>query len=858
MAKVLTGISGNLISAASAGFAPTNKADVSAIASAYQVVSATATQLYAGTAYVTSVNGAPLSASRAGNAANASLASSAWYDGTGRLISALPDTAAVSAIASAYAESAVSGKQDELTFSYDDDKISAINGSALAGQGGGGGGGSVVSPSGTITVTDGTSIEATNSAVGITGGYDSSIASYAPLTRYTYTTSTLLSGVSITGADKLTVQWEPPYEQMGDYIGMQWSAFSGDTDDTLISSFEQYIYDDTNESDLPLDTSWTISRIDAYKFDGWVDRLIQTGKALAFSRSLPTGSAVLELAWKPVYGYDTAGQISSVDGSALGGVVSGVSTYSGYVTSVNGSSIMGVPSAHKYYQYSGFNYKGNSATASTTIAPYVLSSFVYTLPAGCNSVYFAGFPNANVSASSKLNNGTVVVNSQTYNNCVTASSEISAVRFIWSGTGNQTYYRTASASAGVYHPSGDVVIPLASVADVLESAVLKADDRLALAGAYAESSCIAVGTGAKAYEASIAVGKNYNTANAESIAVGSNNSATFYGYAVGVANTASGSAMAHGYANGASGQSLSLGGYNSSQSASVAVGALNTAGTTSVAMGLSNTASQASFVQGIQNSGYWNSLAVGSANKAGSLSVAIGASNSANQSSFTQGRACYASANSFAQGSYNNASNHSFAQGKGLLAKNTAAAFGTFNNIWDGDTSTGSSAAFVIGDGTASDALHDLMVVTKDGEITMYSGTADTTGTGIMSSIRALSANGDGVDSATVSAIASAYQVVSSLSADGSYVTRINDKYISASNAFNAEYAKRVLTGNEATATAYISSLGGVDSATVSAIASSYAESAVSSKMDSSAIQFVSNSSMATANGVLYIVTGNT
>ena len=182
MAFVLSSVSGNLISAASAGYAPTNSADVSAIASAYQVVSATATQLYAGTSYLTGVNEAPISAERAGQAANASLATSAWYDGTGRFISALPDSAAVSsiassyaesaasskqdtlsfayntadqissingsalggmddaavsAIASAYAESAASGKQDTLTFSYDDDKISAINGSALAGQGGG-------------------------------------------------------------------------------------------------------------------------------------------------------------------------------------------------------------------------------------------------------------------------------------------------------------------------------------------------------------------------------------------------------------------------------------------------------------------------------------------------------------------------------------------------------------------------------------------------------------------------------------------------------------------------------------------------------------------------------------------------
>lgn len=166
-------------------------ASASAIASAYQVVSATATQLYAGTAYLISVNGTPISAVRAGNASNASLANSAWYDGTGRMISALPDEATVSSIASSYAESAASGKldesatadfystsnpsgfitgvdlsdyattayvdssvssfvdsayvesqvsskQDTLSFGYDDDKISAINGSALAGQGGGG------------------------------------------------------------------------------------------------------------------------------------------------------------------------------------------------------------------------------------------------------------------------------------------------------------------------------------------------------------------------------------------------------------------------------------------------------------------------------------------------------------------------------------------------------------------------------------------------------------------------------------------------------------------------------------------------------------------------------------------------
>jgi len=137
MTQIVSSISGLQVYAPSAGFAPTNSADVSAIASGYQVVSSTGTQLYAGTAFLTGVNGAPVSASRAGNAANAGMANSAYYDGTGRLISALPDSTAVSGIASSYAESAASGKQDTLSFGYDaSDNISAINGSALAGGGG--------------------------------------------------------------------------------------------------------------------------------------------------------------------------------------------------------------------------------------------------------------------------------------------------------------------------------------------------------------------------------------------------------------------------------------------------------------------------------------------------------------------------------------------------------------------------------------------------------------------------------------------------------------------------------------------------------------------------------------------------
>ena len=222
---------------------------------------------------------------------------------------------------------------------------------------------------------------------------------------------------------------------------------------------------------------------------------------------------------------------------------------------------------------------------------------------------------------------------------------------------------------------------------------------------------------------------------------------------------------------------------------------------------------------------------------------------------------------------------------------------------------------------------------------------------------------GGGVDSATVSAIASAYQVVSSVGDDGTYITSINGSALSGaggggaaslpisgsgddgygnsatstysetgaefvmtgsysgssylspstlylvhrqnsftrpstlveanriqlsdgndtlsldvatisgySNAYNTVYNNSASWGGGTpvvTATAgsdgYITSIngsgisgaGGIDSATVSAIASSYTESAASSKMDGSAVQSAyasASSTQATANGVLYIL----
>lgn len=149
---------------------------------------------------------------------------------------------------------------------------------------------------------------------------------------------------------------------------------------------------------------------------------------------------------------------------------------------------------------------------------------------------------------------------------------------------------------------------------------------------------------------------------------------------------------------------------------------------TEVAIGSANTATETSMAQGKENSAY-------------NRSFAQGFNNSASSRSFAQGAANRATFYSFAQGGANSASSFSFAQGNFLSAKNTAAAFGQYNLRGDGDTSTGNSAAFVIGDGIGVLERHDLMVVTKNGEITLFSSTADTTGTGIMSSLRHISAN---------------------------------------------------------------------------------------------------------------------
>jgi len=204
---------------------------------------------------------------------------------------------------------------------------------------------------------------------------------------------------------------------------------------------------------------------------------------------------------------------------------------------------------------------------------------------------------------------------------------------------------------------------------------------------------------------------------------------------------------------------VAIGSANTAQRVSFAQGESNSASSYSLAQGSGNSAVTYSLAQGYKNIASSDSFAQGGSNSAASYSFAQGIKNSAKSNSFAQGEDNFASSGSFAQGYRNSASGYSFAQGHETWARYTAAAFGQFNRRGDGSTGGGGEkVAFVIGDGTATGKRHDLMLVTKNGEITMYSSTSDNTGTGIMSSLRALSAAASSViDSATVSAIASSY-----------------------------------------------------------------------------------------------------
>lgn len=170
---------------------------------------------------------------------------------------------------------------------------------------------------------------------------------------------------------------------------------------------------------------------------------------------------------------------------------------------------------------------------------------------------------------------------------------------------------------------------------------------------------------------------------------------------------------------------VELGSGNTALRTSFAHGVNNSADYLSFAQGSGNSASGESFVQGYRNWAWNASFAQGFRNSARTYAVAFGSFNSADGGSFAQGIDCTAYVGSVAMGS-------------GLSANKYTTVFGKYNNSGEGSGDSG--VAFAIGDGTASSARHDLMLVTKDGEITTYSSTADTVGYRLVSTLKALSA----------------------------------------------------------------------------------------------------------------------
>lgn len=269
----------------------------------------------------------------------------------------------------------------------------------------------------------------------------------------------------------------------------------------------------------------------------------------------------------------------------------------------------------------------------------------------------------------------------------------------------------------------------------------------AIASSYAESavSSKADGSSLSAYALSADVsgvidtvssnsatwgGGAYLALSATEAGIGTDNSAITNSFAFGGNNSAYFRGFVHGYGNSAEFDSFAQGGFQIGYSSNIASSA-------SFAQGQGNSATYEGFAQGIRCTARGDSLAQGGANDAVDNSMAQGGYCHANSGAFSQGLYSDARNFSFAQGRSAGADMYAFAHGLGVGAYYYAAAFGSYNLHGDGLTG---SAAFVIGDGTAADARHDLFLITKDGEITTYSSTADTTGFPIVSTLKSLSA----------------------------------------------------------------------------------------------------------------------
>lgn len=234
---------------------------------------------------------------------------------------------------------------------------------------------------------------------------------------------------------------------------------------------------------------------------------------------------------------------------------------------------------------------------------------------------------------------------------------------------------------------------------------------------------------------------DYVEKSATAVNIGSANIDSGCALVQGVQDSAYYNSFAQGWSCHASASSLAQGVQCVAQLKSFAQGWRSQAHQNCLSQGNACSSHTDSFSQGESNSAYLAAFAQGSNNKAYSYSLAQGARNSAYLYSVVFGQYSLASGYAYAHGYDVSAINFAFADGSYLTAQNSAWVIGHRNLHGDGDTTSGDSAAFVIGDGVDHlTGRHDLMLVTRDGEITMYSSTADTTGIKLVNTLRALSA----------------------------------------------------------------------------------------------------------------------
>ena len=337
------------------------------------------------------------------------------------------------------------------------------------------------------------------------------------------------------------------------------------------------------------------------------------------------------------------------------------------------------------------------------------------------------------------------VDTTAFNDCCSAvDSALSGISAAVSGvTGNTGTYLPASAS-GDFQPSGDYAFN-SSVSGELDgsasstwypkegnpSGFLTAHQSLSgyATETYVDSSVSGKqdASGMSAYALSSDVSGVVDTVSANSASWGGGGGTGDYveksalNVNIGSGNTSTDGSFVAGVGNSASG-SVDF------ELLTFVYGSENKSGPGGVAFGWGNVASAYDFVQGSGNSAFNNNV------------FAQGCGNYGNGTCFVQGWANSAEFGGFAQGENNSARNNSFAQGRYNSAKEGATAFGRYNLHGDGSTVSGDSAAFAIGDGIGNTSRHDLMLVTKDGEIRTYSSTADTIGLPIIATLRAISA----------------------------------------------------------------------------------------------------------------------